>query len=48
MDVAGFELGLEGHGVMAFVEPASDSGLETVRPAAENILHLKSFRASDG
>jgi hypothetical protein len=48
LDIAGLELGLEGHGVFAFVEPSRDSGLEFVQPAAENTLHLKSFREQGG
>src|SRR5437667_5242658 len=44
MNVARRELRLKRHGVFALVEPTHDSALAIVQPAAENDLHLKSFR----
>jgi hypothetical protein len=44
MNVAGAELRLESHRVFAFVESASNSALELIEPAPENLFHLKSFR----
>src|SRR5450432_2109022 len=44
LNVAGAELGLECNRVAGFVEPTQDAALEFVEPAADNDLHLKSFR----
>jgi hypothetical protein len=44
MNVARPELGRERQGIFAFVEPTGNSALAFVEPAADNILHLKSFR----
>src|SRR5450755_4388395 len=44
LNVAGAELGLECDRVAGFVEPTQDAALEFVEPAADNDLHLKSFR----
>jgi hypothetical protein len=44
LNVASAELGLECDRVAGFVEPTQDAALEFVEPAADNDLHLKSFR----